>query len=887
MSLVIREIQIRNFRSHSNSKVEFDTGINLIAGRNGAGKSSILEAILVAFYGPRPAGLRKNELVRINSPGYSLSLTFEINGKEVTITRSSNGEARLTGMEIIEGDSNITEWVEKHICPSHIFTGAIYVRQGEIDSIVRDDEGRERIIRKITRIDDYENAWKNLGTVLRILEKEKEDYRTFLEQEDEIKKQKDDKKAEIRSTEREISEIISTIEKLEIEVEDLKRKNDEFERLKKEMEKLNTKFNEVSGDIKACESKLRMLVEQKKEIDGRIKDLEKNVEEMERIRPNAELYIELDRMLSRVVKRLKELDEAESIAREKIVRIRTELDRSGRDAEKLEEVRDRLRRVEFAVREVEEKSKIWNSLKTKLERLENLKTKLEERNYTVEIVDELYETLLKVRGEERKIQDAFEKLISRRSSLTAKAKQLQKAIEELKQASGSCPTCGRELDEAHRKEIIESYRNELKYLKTKLDELNELERVLKEKKNKIERALGRQEQILKYKQIADEFRQLSEEIAKVDVESFRKANEEYEKLKEEIGKLRGQEKVLLTSANRIDTLRRSLMDAEKELDRLHSERKEVMSSVVEKGFDSIEELEEKIKELKYHYDRWLELRNSKTRLNQEREKVEKIESEIEETQRLIYERREELSRINRRMEEIKAVYNEEDHKRVSELFLKKSKEISGLKSRKDVLESNLLNLKRDLEYLEKQLDLLKDYRRRLEVIERKAIPELSKIREKFRKYRNIIAEAAMKEVERYASEIFEELTEGKYSGVRLRKVTERGRERLRVFVVYQGEEKDVGFLSGGEMIALGLAFRLALSMFMIRGRIPLLILDEPTPYLDEERRRKLVDITTNYLRKIPQVIIVSHDDELKDAADRVILVDHHGGVSRVRYVEAQ
>ena len=145
----------------------------------------------------------------------------------------------------------------------------------------------------------------------------------------------------------------------------------------------------------------------------------------------------------------------------------------------------------------------------------------------------------------------------------------------------------------------------------------------------------------------------------------------------------------------------------------------------------------------------------------------------------------------------------------------------------------------------------------------------------------------MRGVERYASEIFEELTEGKYSGIRLKKVTERGKEKLRVFVVYQGEEREIGFLSGGEIIALGLAFRLALSMFMIRGRIPLLILDEPTQFLDEERRRKLVDVTTNYLRKIPQVIIVSHDEELKDAADRVIFVDSQGGVSRVRYVEAQ
>jgi len=61
----------------------------------------------------------------------------------------------------------------------------------------------------------------------------------------------------------------------------------------------------------------------------------------------------------------------------------------------------------------------------------------------------------------------------------------------------------------------------------------------------------------------------------------------------------------------------------------------------------------------------------------------------------------------------------------------------------------------------------------------------------------------------------------------------------------------------------------------------LLILDEPTPFLDEERRKKLVEIITQHLRKIPQVIIVSHDEELKDAADYVIRVSLIGGKSNV------
>ncbi|RLI82959.1 DNA repair protein Rad50, partial [Archaeoglobales archaeon] len=173
----------------------------------------------------------------------------------------------------------------------------------------------------------------------------------------------------------------------------------------------------------------------------------------------------------------------------------------------------------------------------------------------------------------------------------------------------------------------------------------------------------------------------------------------------------------------------------------------------------------------------------------------------------------------------------------------------------------------------------------IRIIENTVLPELKSIREKFRSYRTLLAEAAFKEVEHYASEIFEELTEGKYSGIVLKREIERNREKVKVRVMYQGNEKDISFLSGGELISLGLAFRLALSMFMIKGKVPILILDEPTPFLDEERRKKLVDIMNGYLKRIPQVIVVSHDDELKDAADRVISVEFSGGASKVSIQE--
>jgi len=64
--MIVKEVCLRNFKSHRNTRIGFEKGINLIAGRNGAGKSSILEAILVALYGVR-GGARKSDLLHVGA----------------------------------------------------------------------------------------------------------------------------------------------------------------------------------------------------------------------------------------------------------------------------------------------------------------------------------------------------------------------------------------------------------------------------------------------------------------------------------------------------------------------------------------------------------------------------------------------------------------------------------------------------------------------------------------------------------------------------------------------------------------------------------------------------------------------------------------------------
>ena len=48
--MIINAIRLHNFKSHADTSVEFGPGINVIIGENGAGKTSILEAISFALF---------------------------------------------------------------------------------------------------------------------------------------------------------------------------------------------------------------------------------------------------------------------------------------------------------------------------------------------------------------------------------------------------------------------------------------------------------------------------------------------------------------------------------------------------------------------------------------------------------------------------------------------------------------------------------------------------------------------------------------------------------------------------------------------------------------------------------------------------------------------
>jgi exonuclease SbcC len=134
------------------------------------------------------------------------------------------------------------------------------------------------------------------------------------------------------------------------------------------------------------------------------------------------------------------------------------------------------------------------------------------------------------------------------------------------------------------------------------------------------------------------------------------------------------------------------------------------------------------------------------------------------------------------------------------------------------------------------------------------------------------------EIAELASGFLADLTDGRYDAVDLT-------EDYTVTVLDGGIPKPV--ISGGEEDLAALVLRLAISQ-MIAERagqpLSLLVLDEIFGSLDEARRTHVLGLLRRLADRFPQVVLITHIEQVREGLDRVIRVEYDpaAGISSVR-----
>ena len=157
----INRVHLENYRVHENLDIKFSKGINLLLGKNGKGKSSILEAIGTALFDSKARSILSEALTYGKKSG-KIEIEFSgIDGEDYTITKKipSGGSklCRISDGVTLDGKTDkIRELCGINGDVKNIYDNIIVAKQNEFVNAFKDTPtNREAIFNAIFNTDIY------------------------------------------------------------------------------------------------------------------------------------------------------------------------------------------------------------------------------------------------------------------------------------------------------------------------------------------------------------------------------------------------------------------------------------------------------------------------------------------------------------------------------------------------------------------------------------------------------------------------------------------------------------------------------------------------------------------------------------------------------------
>ena len=117
-------LTLKNFRNIEFEKIDFESGINILAGKNAQGKTNILEAINFCSYLKSFRSCREDQLIRFGCDSAKISLDYEnegVPGKiEIEIFRNGPKALRKNGIAVTKNRELIGEFLSIVFTPDHL-----------------------------------------------------------------------------------------------------------------------------------------------------------------------------------------------------------------------------------------------------------------------------------------------------------------------------------------------------------------------------------------------------------------------------------------------------------------------------------------------------------------------------------------------------------------------------------------------------------------------------------------------------------------------------------------------------------------------------------------------------------------------------------------------
>lgn len=797
---MIERVELLNFISHKDSRIEFGEGVTVFIGKNGSGKSSVIDAITYALYGEHTRSSNRN-IVRYGASNAAVILEFTHKEKRYRVERrvDSKGNLESAVLKYYDGDKLKTEVagerrqfgesISKRIeeilgLDYNKMKVAGIIQQGEIDRIIefKPKEFKE-LINSIIGIDRLDNAYERMREVI-------DGFRERLRREygyDDLyipamQKEIDEMRVKVASINKDIERQKALLGVIKARRDDMLREYDKMKDLKAKYDELTLQVNNLRNYL------------------SRVKDgIGKEIREKKEFIEKARRYIAIASKEESIVNELNRIEE-------RVEEIGREVSDASREVAVLEErkkrARDMLSTINDAreyIRYVRENDAVPKMLEEKRRRL-----------------DEMVKRITSYMQEISRIEGLLE-------------------CSRIEVKDGICPICKNRVSNG------EELSREL------ARERSRLTRDMEEKRREVERL--EMERVALEKRV----RELEDKARRLDT-----AREFLQRHMLDESNVDAKEKELTSIINQdVKGLKDRILVLSKEKDELINRKKEYSNEhkmiieakafLKDKGIDSLDavnKIEEEVKEKERIYKLLSSINISYERLNEfaiddySRDLIGKILTLREESRGFSEERFHELERGIKEIEE---------------------REIKRVEMEIKSLEDEISRVNNDIERKSRIKDILDHARRYINMLEG--------IRKNVFYRDGIVAKSlrswTLNVISGKASE-YAKLFEIGVSRIELREKDNA------VDILCYGKRGSIDILSmsGGEKVALGLALRFGIAYVMGGYKLDFIILDEPTVYLDEEKRGTMVELILALADNSSlQMIVITHDSEIFESAN--------------------
>ena len=920
--MIFKKLELKNFKSHANTTLDFNPGISLIVGENGAGKSSIFEAITFALFKVYSAKTI-TDLVRSNKNigdkiEMMVKLTFYTNNHEyrversVTLAKSSKSTSELykitNGHEeiIASGNKAVDNEIEIILSmDSSTFLNAIHIRQGEIaDLIDKTPATRKKLIGKLLKLEELEKAYENLPRISEDYKTRKAILKDRIQSESELNFELKKAKQEQFELSEKNKALKADYEALDKDIKDKNKEKEELDKQKSEFEALQLKLVHENTNLEGMKKRKAELIEKYDEI-------QRNEKEMNLLKPSTEklpIYKDFKESLNN----LNKFKDDEKDNKQKLVQIegyKSTIDAEKENHEKFIGLDGEIKALNNKKAELSAELKRINELenerKTLIKDIEDNNKVLEEfSNDSISVLALFDENIAPIksnddltnldsiveakrttlRTEIEGIDSEINELNNQIITLKQEIKSFDKPLSDIQKVENKCPICQSDISEDKKNELIDMYEETISNDSKKINENNEILVKLNNEKSLKDANLLKLDsiktKIYQNKHIVGDLDKFNLSLESVNT----KINELQDKIKEleELDKIiesKNNEFKELESHNKkyleATTLLKSAPDESKIRDELYtiagkinSESEKLKAFIASDSMLSLEITEETLDELiddltkkdsKYHV-----LLGSIKGKEEYEEKIKVNEKDIESKEN-------EIKEINKAIET--SPYNEENYNYMSFLIERLNEKFNKLSQLIAVNDNNITIYDTTIGTIEKTIE--NNRKNKEEYI---AIKEYYSLLEELRTLygkdgiQGDLRSQSRPLIQKYTREFFEKFNFN-YSDLILD-------NEYNISIFGPEGEANIDMVSGGEKIAIALALRLGITQAMSKGNIETILLDEPTIHLDSYRRQELISVLRS-MSVIPQMLIVTHDDELENAADTLIRVIKEDGISNV------